>query len=168
MSFPKKSDVKWLKSSGVGLTLRYCPQHIMTPVALRYISAPYNPIRPKIMHMYETRDRNTLWWRATTSHLLPEKKVVRVWCARRARRAFKHALKKQGFDEVGHPLIPGEQEVFKGSMEVIACPPLITMKYETLEQEADTLLAKIMELRARARDRPQRPSKSHTRPSKKP
>lgn len=158
----------WLKSSGVSLTLRYTPKQVIPPIALRYISAPYHPIRPKILHMYENRDKNTLWWRVSITPLQSHKRVVRSWCARRARRAFEHALEKKGLDKLGHPLDPSQenQEIFKGSMEIITLLPIRNMPFDALLNEADTLLENIMKLRAHARERPLKPSvKNSTGPS---
>ncbi|KAJ6151276.1 hypothetical protein N7470_007870 [Penicillium chermesinum] len=160
--------MSWVKSAGKGLTLRYTPKNVIPPVAARYMSAPFHPIRPKITHMYQTRDKNTLWWRTSVTSLHSEKKVVRSWCARRARSAFRHALAKQGFDEFGRPLPDSnQQEIFKGSMEVIVRMPLRDMPLANLLEEAEALLENIMELRERAKAPAQAPARPPSRNSSK-
>ncbi|KAL4924783.1 uncharacterized protein BDV17DRAFT_273866, partial [Aspergillus undulatus] len=81
---------------------KYAPKQLLTAIAQRYILySPGNPILPKIRYMCDNRDRNTLWWRVSTASLSSHKKVVRSWCARRARAAFTHEMKARGYDAEG-------------------------------------------------------------------
>lgn len=89
--------------------LRYHPECLMTSIAARYVAAKMNPLRPKILHLYANRDPNTLWWRVVANHL-PLRRVVRSWSTRRARSAFREALRLRGFEADGRPLIVRENE----------------------------------------------------------
>jgi hypothetical protein len=72
--------------------------------ALRSYKSPVPQVlRPKILHLYENRDPNTLWWRVVPQHLSC-KKVVRGACANRLRKAFREALHSKGYDANGRPL----------------------------------------------------------------
>ncbi|KAL4793981.1 hypothetical protein BDV19DRAFT_365721 [Aspergillus venezuelensis] len=84
----------------------FSEKQLLSPIALRYlgISGIVTPITPKIRHMCENRDRNTLWWRVTTGNLANYKRVVRSWCARRARVIFTQQLKAHGYDAEGKKL----------------------------------------------------------------
>lgn len=68
-----------------------------------YMSEPPHVLNPKIRHLYETRDPNTLWWRAVTHHL-NLKKVIRNDAANRFREVFCDILRMQGYDSTGRPL----------------------------------------------------------------
>ncbi|PLB38989.1 uncharacterized protein BDW47DRAFT_104060 [Aspergillus candidus] len=119
---------KYLTSHGKSFILRYSPQTLIPPVAQRYLDLPVHPLRPKIQHMYDNRDPETLWWRVSLHQFGQYKRVVRSWTARRARVAFREALKQHGFDEAGKRLEPGTTGYgcmdspnggLKGSLEVI-------------------------------------------------
>ncbi|OJJ43092.1 hypothetical protein ASPZODRAFT_136636 [Penicilliopsis zonata CBS 506.65] len=85
-------------------TLLYSPEPIIPAVAQRYLTSRYNPLRPKLQHLYDNRDPNTLWWRLATRPILDRKRVVRSWCSRRIRIAFIRALKNQGYDRDGRKI----------------------------------------------------------------
>ncbi|KAJ5595513.1 uncharacterized protein N7459_001721 [Penicillium hispanicum] len=147
--------MKPLKASVDGLQLLYYPKHQFTPVALRYIRSPFHPIHPKIAHMWNDRDQSGLWWRASTHQLLSFKRVVRSWCARRARIAFQEALKQRGFDKLGISLpttASGQQEDLTGSLEIIIRPTFVQQTYQAVQHEMNHLLDKILRQRAIRRD----------------
>ncbi|KAJ5719995.1 hypothetical protein N7493_006873 [Penicillium malachiteum] len=167
--------MKWLASStfSSSLLLRYCPQNVIPPVAQRYLGSPFHPIRPKIAHMHATRDPNTLWWRASVAPIGDLKRVVRSWCARKARLALQQALRNHGFDDLGRPLsdFPVPQKYnLTGSLEVIVRPNGVGQSFETFRDDADHLLGHILRLRSahleRASKNPAKNLKSG-KPSKK-
>ncbi|KAL1968661.1 hypothetical protein VTN77DRAFT_1487 [Rasamsonia byssochlamydoides] len=123
--------------------LRYSPQCGMTPIAARFVQSETHPLRPKILHMYANRDRNTLWWRVSVNHL-PLKRVVRSWCARRARTAFKQALEERGFDPEGRPLKkeePSSQTVgLKGTVEIVVNQRSIKEELPAVKEEMASLV----------------------------
>lgn len=128
-------------AASTNLLLRYHAKPIIPPVARRYLGSPVHPLRPKIAHMYEHRDPNTLWWRVSVSQLTPFKRVVRSWCARRARAAFKQALKQQGLDRSGRPLSSNpSKQALTGSLDVIVRPASISQSFETVQRDAHDLL----------------------------
>ena len=142
---------QWLSASSAGLQIRFNPQHTLPPVARRYLNSPVHPIRPKIAHMWNNRDRNTLWWRVSTSQLQSFKRVVRSWCARRTRIAFKEALKHHSFDSLGAPLSTTDfkqQDALIGTLELIIRPSLVNQSHESLQRDTNHLLAKILKKRA--------------------
>ncbi|KAL4944094.1 hypothetical protein BDV06DRAFT_188078 [Aspergillus oleicola] len=87
-------------------TATFSEKQLLSPIALRYlgVSGIVTPITPKIRHMTENRDRNTLWWRVSTGNLVNYKRVVRSWCARRARATFTQQLRAHGYDAEGKKL----------------------------------------------------------------
>lgn len=132
--------------------LRYSPRHLIPPVAMRYMAAKFHPIRPKILYMYANRDKSTLWWRVSIHHL-PLKRVVRSWCARRVRRAFREALRERGYDHEGRRIPQDKQnsqlessaEVgLNGSAEIMVHQQSIKQNYASVQQEClilvDTLV----------------------------
>lgn len=140
-----------LAASSSNLLLRYNHKPVISPVAARYLGSPVHPIKPKIAHLYEHRDRETLWWRVSLSQITDLKRVVRSWCARRARIAFEQALKQQGFDRLGIPIAGHEcarKGRLTGSLDIIIRPPCIKQSFETVQQDTHRLLGKIISERA--------------------
>lgn len=132
-------------ASSTNLLLRYQASPIIPPVARRYLGSPVHPLRPKIAHMYEHRDPNTLWWRVSVSQLTQFKRVVRSWCARRARTAFEQALKQQGLDRLGRPLSSNpSKQALTGSLDVIVRPASIPQSFETVQRDAHNLLESML------------------------
>lgn len=117
--------------------------------------AQNNPIRPKIAHLWDTRDKNTLWWYASVKPLLQYKRVVRSWSARRVRIAFVQALKARGFDREGramdrldeaadeHALI--QPASLTGTAEIAILPSSIKADSATLQRDVDIMLDYILE-----------------------
>ncbi|KAJ5092558.1 hypothetical protein NUU61_007428 [Penicillium alfredii] len=135
-----------LVASSKNLLLRYWNRPIMPPVASRYLGSPLHPIRPKISHIYASRDRDTLWWRVSIAPLQSLKRVVRSWCGRRVRLAFRQALHQQGFDELGRA-IPSEfspKEDLTGSLEITIRTPCVQASFETVQKDANHLLENIL------------------------
>lgn len=133
--------------------LRYSPKLVNPPVAHRYLEAPNHPLRPKIAHMYAHRDTNTLWWRVAKQKLQPFKGVVRSWCARRTRIAFRQALAARGFDREGRKIqshaqdgvataaaAPGLERGLTGSVEIVVLPPCMKEKFSTVQEQTASML----------------------------
>jgi hypothetical protein len=131
-------------------TIRYNPRNVPPPVALRYLSKPLNPIHPKIAHMYETRDPTTLWWSIAQADVLDEKRVVRSWCSRRVRTAFRESLKKRGLDENGKKIVldslagaEGEEDMGptvedqKGTLVLSLLPGIKKEAFKQIQQMTD-------------------------------
>lgn len=134
--------------------MRWSPKTFVPPVAARYIGAQSHPIRPKIVHMYANRDPNTLWWRVQTNGL-DHKRVVRSWCARRVRNAFRKALHDHGYDGEGRRILQDMDETqsssqgeldLKGSVEIVVRPELIKEKFPEVLKETDSLVETIVRL----------------------
>ncbi|KKK18685.1 hypothetical protein P175DRAFT_0503717 [Aspergillus ochraceoroseus IBT 24754] len=129
-------------------SLRFSPKAVTPPIALRYLSSPVNPIRPKIEHLCDNRDPNTLWWRVSVKDIQDHKRVVRSWCARRTRHAFIRELKGRGFDEEGRRLpnsikSPPEDGIggnLRGSVNIWIKPTCIEEKYSAVQAEVKTLM----------------------------
>lgn len=141
-----------LTASTSTLSLLYSSKHVIPPVAARYIGSPTHPIAPKIAHCWAARDRNILWWRVSVSHITDSKRVIRSWCARRARIAFEQALRDNGFDRLGTPLpyssSSPQQGPLKGSLDVIVRPAFVKQTFETVQQDAHSVLESILKQRA--------------------
>lgn len=97
-------------------TARFTPKSTVSYIAHRYISAFASPVRPKIQHLCDSRDRNTLWWRVSVGDINGQKRVVRSWCARRLRSAFIQELAARGFDKDGRRLNSDVDCGFPGNM----------------------------------------------------
>ncbi|KAF9884772.1 hypothetical protein FE257_001262 [Aspergillus nanangensis] len=137
-------------------TLRYVPKHVIPPVAARYLGSPVHPIRPKIFHMYATRDRNTLWWRVSVKPIQGFRRVVRSWCARRARLAFRQALKDRGFDAEGRRMrseSSGEggstpernDDYIHGSLEIVVQPQSVQEDMTVVQTDMHHLVDVLIE-----------------------
>ncbi|KAJ5166171.1 uncharacterized protein N7482_004952 [Penicillium canariense] len=152
-----------LVSSSSNLLFRYTAEPVIPPVAQRYLGSPVHPIRPKIAHMYENRDPDTLWWRVSVSHLNQFKRTIRSWSARRARIAFQGALKQQGFDKLGHPLsLPPstKKQALLGSLDITIRPACVYQSFEVVQKDADCLLRNILKQRERHLERAKNKSKA--------
>ncbi|KAL1983383.1 hypothetical protein VTN96DRAFT_10442 [Rasamsonia emersonii] len=129
--------------------LRYFPRCIMTPIAARYVAIDTHPLRPKILHMYANRDPNTLWWRVSVNHL-PLKRVVRLWCARRARKAFRQALEERGFDHEGRPIKKEGSSSptvgLKGTVEIIVNQRSIKEGLPAVQEEMASLVDSLVQV----------------------
>lgn len=128
--------------------LRYNWKYIRNHVANRYLGSPTHPINPKIAHMYAHREENNLWWTVSVQPLMSYRRVVRSWCARRTRVAFKQALRERGFNWEGRRLlgkmatptmtpselgIPGDD--LTGTVELIVHPPCVKEKFPVIQKE---------------------------------
>ncbi|KAJ5542657.1 hypothetical protein N7461_008660 [Penicillium sp. DV-2018c] len=130
-----------------GFMARYWPKCNTPPVAGRYLKTPSHPIRPKILHLCEHRDPNTLWWRVSTSKITTNKRVVRSWCARRVRLAFELALKEHGLDKLGKPLVsesPSQKDILKGTLEIYINPPCVTEDFESIQKGAKMVVSELL------------------------
>lgn len=129
-------------------SIRYDPRALVPPVAKRYLGAPFHPIRPKVAHMYDTRDQNTLWWRVAIYPLQQYRRVVRSWSARRTRLAFEQALEARGFDREGRRISNNARGTEKtkmggnltGSFEIIVREETIREQYPTIQKEMSSAL----------------------------
>ncbi|KAL2871521.1 uncharacterized protein BJX67DRAFT_342477 [Aspergillus lucknowensis] len=152
-------------------TLKFSPKLVIPPIALRYLNVRRNdPIRPKIQHMCDNRDRNTLWWRASVKEIHDYKRVVRSWCARRVRTAFRQELKARGFDAEGRSLesntggsatpdgIPGN---LIGTIHILVEPPCIGEKYATVRQDMKILMDALIDSLVEERQKTQTKQARH-------
>lgn len=156
-----------LAASSTTLLLRYSQKALIPRVAGRYLRSPVHPLRPKIAHMYENRDPNTLWLAVTVSQIGDFKRVVRSWCARRTRLAFQNALKQQGFDRLGAPLDQNAQEQrLTGSLEIIVRPLCVKKDFATVQQDAHQLLESLLSQRKMHLERAARGSNEPSESSK--
>lgn len=135
-------------TSTSSLVLRYWPRCNTPPVAARYVNSHTHPIRPKIVDLCAHRERNTLWWRVSVSSLQQSKRVVRSWCARRVRIAIEQALRRQGLDKMGKPLVsesPLRKRNLSGTMDIYVQPPCVAQNFETVQKDADHLISLLLE-----------------------
>ncbi|KGO47764.1 hypothetical protein PEX1_101470 [Penicillium expansum] len=129
------------------LVLRYWPKCNTPPVAARYLNSPTHPIRPKIVDLCGHRERNTLWWRVSVANIQQSKRAVRSWCARRVRIAIEQALRQQGLDKLGKPLVsesPSQSKKLAGTMEIYVQPPCIAQDFETVQKDAHHLISLLL------------------------
>jgi hypothetical protein len=128
------------------MVLRYWSKCNTPPVAARYLNSPTHPIRPKIVDLCAHRERKTLWWRVSVSQIQQSKRVVRSWCGRRVRIAFEQALKQQGLDKLGKPLVSESPTGKKltGTIEIYIQPPCVTQDFEGIQKDAQHLLSLLL------------------------
>ncbi|OJD18062.1 hypothetical protein AJ78_01892 [Emergomyces pasteurianus Ep9510] len=114
-------------------------------------------LRPKIEHMWATREKGNLWWSASThGDITSEKSVIRSWCARRVRTAFTDALNERGYDRTGRRLPdiewqesqrdakpPSRLEALKGTLEINFRLAVKAAKYTDLVREAGLIVERI-------------------------
>ncbi|EEP77808.1 predicted protein [Uncinocarpus reesii 1704] len=146
--FQKKSSM--LRIKGANLFQAYfSPENLIPYVGARYISDFDNPIRPKVFDMYQNRERGILWWTVAAGHMVNMKRVVRSWCARRVRIAFRAALKESGYDSEGRKYILGacgngnplsKEKALMGTLEVRMCTALLKAKPEALTEQIKLLI----------------------------
>ncbi|KGO68135.1 hypothetical protein PITC_053880 [Penicillium italicum] len=135
------------RASTNSLMLRYWPKCNTPPVAARYLNSPTHPIRPKIVDLCGHRERNTLWWRVSVANLQQSKRVVRSWCARRVRIAIEQALKQQGLDKLGNPLVSEsslQRKKLSGTMDIYVQPPCVAQDFESVQKDAHHLISMLL------------------------
>ncbi|KAA8643429.1 hypothetical protein EYZ11_012655 [Aspergillus tanneri] len=129
--------------------LRFSPKNFPPPVANRYIGSRTHPIRPKILHMYENRDPRSLWWYLSNQRTMPYTKVVRSWCMRRTREAFRQALRERGFNADGRRIATDPRgtgtpvdgyDYLQGSVELSISPEIVRESYATVKAEMDSIV----------------------------
>ncbi|EAS29929.3 uncharacterized protein CIMG_08675 [Coccidioides immitis RS] len=140
---------KPLRIKGVSLFhIFYSPENLIPYIAARYLNDFDHPIRPKVVHMYQTRERGILWWTVVDGYLVSSlKPVVRSWCARRVRTAFEAVLKERGYNTEGKKLIrdsqghvTGAEKALKGTMEIRMVEPVMKAGYEKIVEQARLLV----------------------------
>lgn len=133
------------------LTLYYTPHQRLSRSANLYRHvALNNPIRFKIDHLWNNRDKNTLWWFTSVKPLMGHKSVVRSWCKRRVRVAFIHALKARGYDregrvigrveEASHTAAAVPSAPLTGTAEIAILPACIKTDFATLRRDVDIMV----------------------------
>lgn len=132
------------KTSNFGY--RYWAKHKTPPIAGRYANFAIHPIRPKILHMIAHRDPDALWWNVSTNNLQSYKRVVRSWCARRVRFAFKEALKEQGLDILGKRISESSScpTNLTGNMEVFLEEACITQSFADIQNDANDIISQLV------------------------
>lgn len=120
---------------------------MMTKFAAQHCGKePTHVLRPKILHLYQNRDRETLWWRAH-AHNLSMKKVVRTSTAKRVRKIFREVLFQQGYDPHGRPLafeklpkdIPVRYLPVAGTLDISILPGAVTQQPADMRGELELL-----------------------------
>ena len=139
---------------------RYNSKNVMSPVASRYLAQPTHVLRPKIAHMWASRDPNTLWWRVSVTELLRSKRVVRSWAARRVRAVFSEALEERGYDREGRRIARIDQGPesgmdtgadadtrggLTGTLEIVLRAKCIQSDSETVRREIHWLVDRLIE-----------------------
>ncbi|KAL1952556.1 hypothetical protein VTO42DRAFT_4814 [Malbranchea cinnamomea] len=151
------------------------PKNVPPPIALRYLSvSQFNPILPKIKHMYATREKGNLWWSVGHGNLTNHKRVIRSWCARRLRHAFRQALKQRGFDKDGKLLmfdvegnVTEKKKGLVGTLDIRMNVELLTAKYADIVQQAGLLVDHLRYQQLRpAKKRTKQPSAKGSRTPK--
>lgn len=143
--------VKTKTIDGPNYIFRYYDSCIMTRWAANHSGTQPHVLKPKIQHLYQDRDRNTLWWRAVTQNL-PLKKVVRTTNARRVRKIFSEVLFQQGYDSMGRPLaleklpgqIPVRHQPIRGTIEIMVQRGAITQEPADMRRELTVLLLRTL------------------------
>lgn len=150
-----------LRVATSGLTYSFSDKVRIPPYAARYLASSFSPLYPKLTQIYAQRDPNTLWWRVSVGQLHDFKRVVRSWSARRARIAFKEALKKQGFDEAGRRIDSTDQRgPLAGSFEIHLRRPSLEQSFQEIQKDSESLLIDILaQLAARSKFTPSKPPK---------
>jgi len=93
------------------LVANYCPQYKAGPTGAIILDNQFHPLYFLTKRKYQLRERTGLWWHGLAGLTVSSRRVVRNWCARRLRNAFKDALKLRGFDEHGRVRIePGSTD----------------------------------------------------------
>lgn len=125
--------------------LRYLPTWPMPPTTgLIVYNQPFHPLVPKLLHIYRTRDRNSLWMRVDMRPLMMYKRAPRIWCARRARHALRGALFAHGYDWRGQQMEPGAgKSALKGNLTGSLT---LTLQREFLLQDYATVRSEIREM----------------------
>lgn len=143
-----------VKMRSAGTPNFHCFYHdtcLMTRWAAEHSGSQPHPLKPKIQHLYQNRDRNTLWWRAI-SHTIPLKKVVRTTVAKRVRKIFCEVLFQQGYDPYGWPLpretkparIPVRYHPISGYMEIMISQGAVTQESADMRRELATLFQRTL------------------------
>ncbi|EEH16429.1 hypothetical protein PABG_06516 [Paracoccidioides brasiliensis Pb03] len=117
--------------------------------------------RTKIQHLWAMREKGDLWWSASAhGEVSSEKSVIRTWCTRRVRTAFRDALRAHGYDDCGRRMpdierkdgVPQSQlEVLKGSLELHVRLAVKEAKYTDLVRQSERVVESIEQYLIRLR-----------------
>lgn len=120
------------------------------PSGERIIEEVYHPLHLQTKRKYEARERTGLWWHALVGTSVSPRRVVRNWCARRMRNAFKEALGARGMDEYGRVKIDGRgissPPLVRGYMRMQASPKTLTANNAMLRKECLAVLDEVIRL----------------------
>ncbi|KAL5341466.1 hypothetical protein BJX70DRAFT_358859 [Aspergillus crustosus] len=163
-----------LKTLGTNkqLMLQFSPDHITPPYAFRYLLQQTVPVRPKIEYMCENRDRNALWWRVSMKEIVPFKRVVRSWLARRVRRAFEEELKERDYDAQGSRLNSDSHNStaaastaghLRGSVTLTIHPDCLKAKYPTIRESVKPLIDLLVQEHGKQKQQEKQPGKQKRR-----
>ncbi|KAG5293183.1 hypothetical protein I7I50_03505 [Histoplasma capsulatum G186AR] len=138
--------------------VRYTPENTPTLRAKRFSNDSHinlYALRPKIEYMWAMREKGCLWWSASThGDITSERSVIRSWCARRVRTAFRDALKERGYDKTGRRIQAIKQheqqiqdgrplsqlEALKGTLEINFRLAVKAAEYTDIVREAGILI----------------------------
>ena len=137
--------------------MHHHPKNVLPPVASRYIDMmSYHPAVPKIEHIYKHREKGTLWWNISPAKMVGHKKVIRSWCSRRVRHAFRDALRERGFDRDGKVNVlnesgdvVGKEKGLQGTLDIRMNATLFEAKYADIEEQAGLLVDHLRDMAAR-------------------
>ncbi|PGH02746.1 hypothetical protein GX51_04480 [Blastomyces parvus] len=172
------------------ISIGYTPKNTPTARAKRFFDdALVNlyALRPRITYMWATREKGQLWWSVLpASDVAAERSVVRSWCARRMRNAFRDALRERGYDKTGRRIPDIEQreqqkpqqsrqaalplsrlEALEGTLEIHFRLAVKTAKYTDIVREAGDVVERIESHLQRARGKEgdaKKPSNARRRP----
>ncbi|KAF2454734.1 hypothetical protein BDY21DRAFT_352588 [Lineolata rhizophorae] len=146
-----------------GFTPLYNRHHQVGLFGERSLFDPFDPQHLLVQKKLRDRDRNALWWQTHCGLGVSPKAVVRVWCARRLRHAFREALDDRGLDWLARPKGPkgddgGMQQDKKkpkaailGYLRLKGKETLITMKYDTIKEECRLTVDELLKEQERKR-----------------
>ncbi|KLJ11894.1 hypothetical protein EMPG_12947 [Blastomyces silverae] len=155
-------------------TVGYTPENTRTSRAKMFscdLFVNLYGLRPKIDYMWATREKGQLWWSTCTqSDIASERSVIRSWCARRVRNAFRDALKERGYDKTGRRIPdiehreqqkphqrrqagqpPSRLEALEGTLEIHFRLAVKAAKYTDIVREAGVVIERIETYLKRAR-----------------
>ena len=96
-----------------------------------------HPLYLPIIARWNARPKVGLWWNATGNTMAGKKTVVRRWCARRLRNAFREALEEKGFGEDGQRLVGAH---LSGCLQMDTKEGIVKAKFEEVKREAGMIL----------------------------
>jgi hypothetical protein len=105
------------------------------------------PLVNAVQHRWNTRERKGLWWLVVCKNDVYPKATLRQHQKRRLRNAFRDALKENGWDNNGIPLVSAHQPTkpLSGSVQLVVRPGMAQIPFVDLQKQCSATVQDLLQ-----------------------